>query len=102
MLPPGDATIGRAEHNDITASDRGMSATHAVLRGDGDHYVVVDMGSRNGVFVNGERVERSHELQHKDELQIGATRIRFRWPYGKKKHRASKEPDSNGKRKFKV
>lgn len=102
MLPPGDATIGRAEHNDIVASDLGMSATHAVLRGEGERYVVVDMGSRNGVFVNGERVERAHELRHKDELRVGATTIRFRWPYGKKLRRSHDEPEPAKPKKFKI
>jgi pSer/pThr/pTyr-binding forkhead associated (FHA) protein len=81
LLPPGDLKIGRASHNEIVINDPGISATHAVLRSHGDRYEVVDFGSRNGVFVNGERVRGSQRLRHKDEITIGWTRIKFTWPY---------------------
>ncbi len=86
-LPLGDLTIGRATHCGIVLDDGSTSATHAVFRGDGDSYSVVDLGSRNGVFVNGERIVEARELHHKDHVRIGAARITFKWPHQRRRIR---------------
>ncbi len=82
-LPPGDLTLGRADHNDLVVDDPGVSATHAVFRSEGDRNVVVDLGSRNGVFVDGERVSGTLELHNKDTILVGTTTIQFKLPKGR-------------------
>jgi pSer/pThr/pTyr-binding forkhead associated (FHA) protein len=75
-------TIGRGMGNDvIVAWDEGASRVHAEIVRLADAWVVVDDGlSRNGTFVNGERIERRQRLVDGDELRVGATTIRFHAP----------------------
>jgi pSer/pThr/pTyr-binding forkhead associated (FHA) protein len=77
-----EITIGRGMGTDvILAWDEGVSRVHAQIERLADAWVVVDDGlSRNGTFVNGERVERRRRLVDGDELRIGGTTIRFHAP----------------------
>lgn len=69
-------TIGRAESCDISFDDITVSRHHSeVMRTDG-HYVVRDLGSLNGTYVNQQRVDVV-ELRQGDELQIGKFRLVF-------------------------
>src|SRR4051812_24389729 len=51
--------IGRAPENDMVITDLRVSRQHAELRSSGGAYEIVDVGSRSGTYVNGQRVERS-------------------------------------------
>lgn len=59
-LSTGQCSLGRAEENDIVLSGRGISRLHAVIivKPHGD-VIVEDRGSTNGLYLNGERIERS-------------------------------------------
>lgn len=69
--------IGRAESNGLVLPETAVSRRHAVVRRDGTGYVVEDLGSTNGVFLNGKLVQRS-PLKDGDRLQIGTTALVFR------------------------
>lgn len=72
-------TIGKAEGNDVmVASDAAVSRLHAALELYGASWCIRDLGSRNGTFVNGERVISERALHHGDEIRVGATRLVFR------------------------
>ncbi|MFN8121938.1 MAG: FHA domain-containing protein [Thermoleophilia bacterium] len=82
-LTSGDrVTVGRAAANDVVlAGDAEVSRAHAVLEPSGGGWNVVDDGmSRNGTFVNGERVIRHRRLEDRDVLRIGGTTLHFRFP----------------------
>lgn len=81
VLPPGDVKIGRSEHNEIVLHDPQVSTTHAILRGHGTVYQIVDLGSRNGTFVNKERIFEPHVLHHNDKIKIGGMKLKFKWAY---------------------
>jgi hypothetical protein len=68
--------IGRHRDNSIQLADPGISGYHARLYLGANGYVVEDMKSRNGVWVNGERVTQT-TLQHGDHLHIGQTDLVF-------------------------
>jgi len=72
-------TVGRKEGNTIRLTERNVSREHARIRRSNGavpgHYALEDMHSYNGVFVNGVRVNSSHELQHGDLIQIGDYRM---------------------------
>jgi adenylate cyclase len=71
-------TVGRHPANQLRLSDREVSKEHAVVElGPGGAYVVRDLGSSNGTFVNGRRV-REAPLRDGDELQLGSTKVVFR------------------------
>jgi diguanylate cyclase (GGDEF)-like protein len=71
-----EVTIGRTEGLEIRLEDDGVSRKHAkvVRRSDGEAELV-DLGSTNGTFVNGERIVGSRLLQDGDKIQIGSTAI---------------------------
>jgi pSer/pThr/pTyr-binding forkhead associated (FHA) protein len=74
-----EVEIGKAAHNHIVISDPTVSNTHAVLIVRDGGYSIVDLGSRNGTFVNGERLgTHAHTLRHGDSIQLGQTVLTFR------------------------
>jgi len=63
-------TIGRLDDNTICVPDRWVSRHHACIRCEGTRYVIEDLGSKNGLFVNGNRVLEPLVLQDGDRIQI--------------------------------
>jgi len=72
--------FGRAPDGDVVFDpnfDRDASARHAELRREGSSWVLVDLGSRNGTFVGGQRIDR-HVLNPGDEIVFGQRGPRVR------------------------
>ena len=63
-------TIGRAEENDVIIDNLAVSGYHARIDRAGDTYILTDLQSTNGTFVNDKKVV-SHRLRHKDKIIIG-------------------------------
>lgn len=79
-LTRDDYTIGRQEGNTIRLTERNVSRSHGRVRrarngSAKDVFVLEDLRSYNGVFVNGLRVAHTQDLQHGDLIQIGDYRI---------------------------
>jgi len=70
------ASIGRNEDSDIFLVDPSVSRNHATIDVQTDGAVVKDLGSTNGTFVNGERIE-SHRVVSGDVLTFGNTQMRL-------------------------
>jgi pSer/pThr/pTyr-binding forkhead associated (FHA) protein len=68
--------IGRHRDNRIQLNDLGVSAHHARIFRGPDGYVVEDLKSRNGTWLNGTRIFHSI-LKNADEIRVGATDLRF-------------------------
>lgn len=68
--------IGRDLTNEITLADPGVSRLHAEIIRERFAYIIRDCGSRNGIVVNGVRVEQKQLLRN-DEIQIGNTVFLF-------------------------
>jgi DNA-binding winged helix-turn-helix (wHTH) protein len=62
--------IGRADDNDVMVDDRWVSRYHAEVRHDEHGYLAVDLGSKNGTFVNGRRIGAPTTLADGDVLQV--------------------------------
>jgi hypothetical protein len=74
-----EIVIGRAEVLDISLRwDLDVSNVHATLRRIGTAWVLDDVGSRNGTFVNEQRVVDSYKLTDKDLIRIGDARLAYR------------------------
>ncbi len=72
-------TVGKATTTDVViGSDRAVSRLHAVLERLGGDWCIRDLGSRNGTFVNGERVFGERPLRSGDEIRVGRTRLVYR------------------------
>jgi len=70
VLGPGETTVGRDPSSDIFLGDVTVSRHHARFHVDDTGLTVTDVGSTNGTYVNGVRVEKAR-LQPGDELFIG-------------------------------
>ncbi|MCW2954801.1 MAG: domain containing protein [Conexibacter sp.] len=77
VVGPEGATIGRSRECDVVLADANVSRRHAEVRPRGDGWMLVDLGSTNGVSVNGTRVERPQLLAAGDRIEAGTTVMTF-------------------------
>lgn len=77
LVPPRGATIGRSRDCDVVLEDSGISRRHAALRPEGTVWEIEDLGSTNGVRVNGRAIHGAHELRPGDRIEMGSTEILF-------------------------
>ncbi|MFI5305859.1 MAG: adenylate/guanylate cyclase domain-containing protein [Polyangiales bacterium] len=73
-------TLGRHPDNTIQILDRIVSKNHCHIDLVGDQYVLKDLGSLNGTYINGERVQNTHPLRPGDEVTLGGTKMVFDAP----------------------
>jgi CRP/FNR family transcriptional regulator, cyclic AMP receptor protein len=64
-------TIGRKPDKDLMITDSRVSRDHAAIEREGDDFLVVDVGSTGGTFVNGEKISR-RKLKSNDRVEFGA------------------------------
>jgi hypothetical protein len=77
LVPPGGGTIGRSRDCEITLDDVGISRHHAELRPGPGGWTIADLGSTNGVVVNGEDIRGAQPLHPGDRVELGSTEIVF-------------------------
>ena len=71
-------TLGKALTNAVSLEhDPTVSRVHAVLENFGQAWSVRDLGSRNGTYVNGEKIAAERILRSGDELRLGSSRLVF-------------------------
>ena len=81
-LPPQGATIGRSRDCDVVLDDAGISRLHAELRPVRRRLDADDLGSTNGVLLNGRPLERPERLRTGDVIEIGpSSRLRADDPH---------------------
>ncbi len=71
-LPVGDFIVGRSDECQLSLDDPLVSRKHAVLRVRHDGVSLEDLGSRNGVLLNGAKVQGERELEGGDRIVIGS------------------------------
>ncbi len=71
-----DQTLGRLQANDIPIHDAKMSRKNTRIFRQGKHWVVQDLGSKNGTWLNGESIH-AERLEDGDEIRVGETLFRF-------------------------
>lgn len=85
LQPPG-LVLGRGSEADLRINDPGISRRHAQIRvnpaGPGMQIDIVDLGSTNGIVVNGKRVQHA-VLQEGSRIEIGSTRMLVHAPTGR-------------------
>ncbi|HYF28067.1 MAG TPA: DUF3662 and FHA domain-containing protein [Baekduia sp.] len=77
IIAPGGAVVGRSRECDVVLDDSNVSRRHAEIRPTGQGWLVEDLGSTNGVRVNGRPVQGPHPLEPGDRLELGTAEIRF-------------------------
>lgn len=78
-LSDGDYIVGRRSDCQIFVPDMRVSRQHARIRMESGAWTVEDLGSNNGTYVNGEKVQTA-KLKHDDEIAIANNRIRVELP----------------------
>jgi len=77
VVPPGGAVLGRSRECDVVLDDSGISRRHAQVRPGGGGWSIEDLGSTNGLRLNGRRVQGRAQLQPGDRVEMGSTEIVF-------------------------
>jgi pSer/pThr/pTyr-binding forkhead associated (FHA) protein len=76
-IDKGSTLIGRSKDCDVRLADPNVSRRHAELRQEGTAYWILDLGSTNGLTVNGRRQHRA-KLANEDRITLGSTELVFR------------------------
>ena len=77
-LKGGELAIGRSRACDIPIKDPSVSRRHVLVKADAGRILVKDLGSSNGTFVNGGRIEQGGELHNGDSLMLGDAELKAR------------------------
>src|SRR6185436_16195384 len=75
-LPPGEFLIGRSAECQLALDDPLVSRKHAAIRVRKDGVTVEDLGSRNGVLLNGTKIEGQQAVGDDDRITIGGQDLR--------------------------
>jgi parallel beta-helix repeat protein len=71
--------LGRTADNEIHISDPQLSRHHAAVTQSGSGYIVADLDSTNGTFLNEQKITAPQPLQEGDRIRVGGTTLVFRW-----------------------
>ncbi len=77
LVPPGGGTVGRSHDCDVVLDDAGVSRRHAEIRPAPGGWTLADLGSTNGVRVNGQELRGVCALHPGDRVELGSTEIVF-------------------------
>ena len=70
-------SLGRHPNNSIQLLDKIVSKEHCIVEQRDGLFILRDLGSLNGTYINGERVRGEQLLRHGDEITLGSTRARY-------------------------
>ena len=68
-------TIGRSSGNDIVLNDKKISGTHSKIIIEDDEFIIEDLNSTNGTYVNGKKISKS-KIELGDELKLSSIKIK--------------------------
>ena len=75
----GDISLGRSSKNDVVIKDKFVSKNHLLIREKNQRYYLEDLGSANGTFLNGIKIDPNEliELQNNDKIGVGFIQFIF-------------------------
>lgn len=77
IIEKNETTVGRRPENDFLIANVMVSGKHAKLTLQNKQYLITDLNSTNGTFVNGVRISAPTEIKHKDHINFGAVDLIF-------------------------
>lgn len=72
-----EITLGRQEKSDLCLVDGMVSRNHCIILREGKRYVIKDLDSRNGTWINGRKIKNRRSIREGDVIQVGPFRIIF-------------------------
>lgn len=72
-----EVTLGRSPDCDLPLNDQNISRRHCLIKRNWHAFTAQDLGSKNGVIVNGKRIEGQYNLKDGDDIQIGGVKLVF-------------------------
>ena len=75
----GPVTIGRSPSATFPIDDKTLSREHTRVSGSAGRYVVQDLESKNGTFLNGKLITRPEPLKHGDRVRVGPATFMILW-----------------------
>src|SRR5713101_9957421 len=88
--------LGRSTTANVRLADREVSRKHSQIDKEGEDYVLRDLGSSNGTFLNGKRIFAPTRLKDGDEVVIGTSKMEFRLGAGSVKPKNAEIVHSQG------
>src|SRR5947207_2463617 len=80
-LIKGSFSLGRSDSNQVAIADERVSRRHALIQVQGENeFWLVDFGSRNGTYLNRQRIVRPTRLRHGDRIKVGHAEFAFHQP----------------------
>jgi hypothetical protein len=77
VVGPEGAVLGRSRDCDVVLDDPNVSRHHAEVRPSGGSWIVNDLGSTNGIKVNGRRIRGPESLKRGDVIELGTSSVTF-------------------------
>src|ERR1044071_9544327 len=85
----GSCSLGRSDANQVAIPDERVSRRHALIQVQGENeFWLVDFGSRNGAYLNDQRIIRPTRLRHGDRIKVGHVEFPFLQPQSMKRDSA--------------
>lgn len=82
LLWPGNNLVGRDDHCAVVIDDARISRQHARIMVGTDRVTIEDLGSKNGTFLRGSRLEQAEVVRDGDEIRFGPFRFKVRFASG--------------------
>jgi pSer/pThr/pTyr-binding forkhead associated (FHA) protein len=79
-IPSDRVVLGRSPICDIQLDEEGVSRQHALITYQHQKYILEDLSTENGVFVNSKRISKPQALYHKDKVKLGKAQFRILIP----------------------
>lgn len=73
----GDISLGRSSRNDVVIKDKFVSKNHLLIREKNQRYYLEDLGSANGTFLNGVKIDPNELIELQNNDKIGVDFIQF-------------------------
>jgi hypothetical protein len=77
IIGSNGAVLGRSRDSDVVLEDANVSRRHAEVRPSGGSWIVNDLGSTNGIKVNGRRADGPQSIRSGDVIELGTSRVTF-------------------------
>jgi pSer/pThr/pTyr-binding forkhead associated (FHA) protein len=77
-VPKDEVKIGRSDDNDIVIPNSSISRYHCLIKKENNHYFITDLGSHNGTFINGVKIEAKKVVEFRKDSVISLSQTKLK------------------------